>query len=323
MTRRGIVPAVLLSIALLPVFATAQECILYDRSSGPEGFATRDERAPYGSCLAQYVDPRDGNEYLVRIRGVNKKLFPSESWSDTMMLENLRYRTANSECLYDARRCERAGRVYPFEELKEACPEGWEPKGPELREWTRSRYWPHDLVTDAVSVVGYGDWSWGKPYDPDPRNSSLYRSFPIFDEDGVKFVAEGGVDASRGENLFWMSDGRLFVGDGRFALGRRPLWAMFFSPSVFQFRDRRSGDGDVLFFRTNIRKASVRCGKGTHPPLSRDDENACWSTGDMISCGQICYAVCTGLPFSTATCRNCNPEVCPDFQWPKRDGGCI
>ncbi len=294
--------------------AAAQECVLYEEGSGAEGSGGHGI-PPFGACLAQYVDPRDGNEYLVRIRKSNAKAIPGEIWSDTTMLENLRYRTANSECLYDSVDCRGYGRVYPAEDLKEACPEGWKPTGLGHGGWFEgSRYDKPRIFLDihpafATSVDFLRDSVWASA-----GGVPLSNCFWLM-EGGVKYVADGGVAEPRGRNLMWVTTDSVFKA-GFNAMARvfcSSLVSNHVSPEgLFGWKECRK---DLLCDRTPpgrdelngvfgrignlecldhspcfrverkmIRKASVRCGKGTHPPV-RKEECSPWRSQDGRSPG--------------------------------------
>ena len=331
-SRIPVFPALLGALFSCVLGAEALECAIYENGSGPEGFGTRLDM-PFGACVAQYVDPRDGNEYLVRIRKSNPEMAAGESWSDTTMLENLRYRTENSECLYDSVDCRGYGRVYPAGDLADACPPGWTPIGLGHGGWKYSRYGERKIVLDidrpfATSVAFLRDSVWALD-----DGLSISRDIWLMPggsrTGGVKYVADGGVAEPRGRNLMWASQDSLFVagyGQSARAACDDSASAGFatdnhISPDDWfrwsECREELVCRRDILdrvdlsgvpgriwglrcddlnlspcfhVKRQSVRKASVRCGKGTTPPLQRTE---CRNRG-RAGASQTAPSVCDG-----------------------------
>ncbi len=92
-------------------------------------------------------DPRDGQTY--RILTHNKQ---------TMMVDNLNYKTPNSWCYQNTDRfCNTYGRLYPWEDVKTACPEGWHVRAADEELISRSiieyydyNYWQQDVFTQHL-----------------------------------------------------------------------------------------------------------------------------------------------------------------------------
>ncbi len=279
MTQRG-KPAVLAAFALFlcAVSAFAQECAVYDRFSGPEGFGVRRTTAWWGSCVAKYVDTRDGNEYVVRIRNVNRRTSFGErapaSWGDTVMMENLRHATPGSECLFGD--CRGHGRVYPVEEIETACPEGWRPVGEELLPWDEE---------DAMFVKGI---------DADELRDSVWNRGTIFGrlvngrivnesarprddvwqmKGGSPHLTKNGVRRIPGETLLWKERLKLFRirHDTKDSLRKSPyVWP-----------------ADIG--RVRVTKTGIRCGKGDRPPVGIPVADAIlqWEKERSISRGPL------------------------------------
>lgn len=248
-----------IAFLLCATSAFAQKCAVYDRFSGPEGFGVRLGTAWWGSCVAKYVDPRDGNEYVVRIRGVNRRTSFGEraptSWGDTVMMENLRYVTPGSECLFGD--CRGNGRIYPAEEIETACPEGWRPVGEEMLPWDED----DDMLVQNVTVNELRDSLWRRETvfgslanivngrvvngSPRPRDEIWHMrgGSPHFTTNGQRRLPD--------ETLLWKDRQKLFR--------IRYDWQSKTRKSPYV---RPDGIGGV-----RVTKAAIRCGKGERPPV--------------------------------------------------------
>jgi uncharacterized protein (TIGR02145 family) len=150
-------------------------------AAGVVALPTNEQRAD------SFTDPRDGQRYrTVRLAG------------HTWMAENLRFQTPNAACYADdPANCNEHGRLYPWQDVFSACPEGWHL--PSTTEWK-------DL---ALNAGGY-QLNVKTPPDVMGNPAQALAALSLGGNTGFDATASGYHDATRFDGLdkfggYWSS----------------------------------------------------------------------------------------------------------------------
>ena len=109
----------------------------------------------------------------------------------TWMVDNLNYRTANSWCYSDPNKCSDYGRFYTWENVKDACPDGWHvPDAYEFKTLTS--------VKPQIEIKDMDYWQ------SSPNDQDVYRGFELRGA-GIRTV-DGKIDYERRVAGFWLAD---------------------------------------------------------------------------------------------------------------------
>lgn len=154
------------------------------------GFSVRCVKRPEVECeddpdYLTFVDSRDGNEYRLTVIG-----------NRTWMAENLNYKIDDSFCYEDkSENCEKFGRLYSWENVKEICPENFHV--PSNDEWAELLSSVGQQDEEMISANLEADSLWQKS----GNNSSGFNALPA----GYRDYYEDSYSGLGERTSFWSS----------------------------------------------------------------------------------------------------------------------